>query len=257
MEIARASIDDGLVTGRDWVSFAFPRNAARAPRAVLSLARAGSMRFLRGQENANRDSLFASLGIDPGAVAAVELVHGKDIVLVGPREGYSIRVQADGVMAEGRGGFPCVTVADCMPIWIHDGASGAYGVLHSGWKGTGILSSAMRLLRERFGTAPADVDVILGPAIGPCCYRVDGARAIAFAAEFGEEATRESDGAFFLDLLSANMAIARREGIGAILAVEACTCCDPRLGSSRREGPANFTRMAACVGYFPGNGGAM
>ncbi|HUX40704.1 MAG TPA: polyphenol oxidase family protein [Rectinemataceae bacterium] len=141
-----------------------------------------------------------------------------------------------------------VTVADCMPIWLWDAASGAWGLLHSGWKGTGILEHAVRaVLSRRPGTA-ASMSVILGPAIGVCCYDVPEARAAAFEAEFGSTCVDRSGPRPRLDIRAANLAIARRLGIGALLSVDVCTSCHPSLGSFRREGPESFTRMvAACV----------
>jgi hypothetical protein len=173
--------------------------------------------------------------------------------------------RADGIVVRDRELVPSVTVADCMPIWIFHGRSGAFGVLHSGWKGTGILARAAEDFRLRLGAGAGELSLILGPAIGPCCYTVDEGRARAFAAEYGDAAGfRDASGAWRVDLGAANLALARALGVGAVLVVDACTSCDSRLGSNRREGGAPaaapdgaaregpaFTRMLACVGHFP------
>lgn len=91
-------------------------------------------------------------------------------------------------------------------------------------------------------------DVILGPSIGSCCYEVPPERATRFAREFGEDSVERRDGSIRLDLRRANIALARRLGLGAVLSIESCTACDPRLGSFRREGAAAFTRMLAVAG---------
>ena len=109
----------------------------------------------------------------------------------------------------------------------------------------------MEALSEEFGSPPEALSVILGPSIGVCCYAVPPERAEAFAREFGSEAVREEGGRTMLDLRAANIALARRLGIGALLSVESCTSCDPRLGSYRREGPEAFTRMAALAAVLP------
>ncbi len=141
-----------------------------------------------------------------------------------------------------------VTVADCMPIWLWDAASGAWGLLHSGWKGTGILEHAVRAIRARRPGTAASMSVILGPAIGVCCYDVPELRAAAFEAEFGSSCVDRSGPRPRLDIRAANLAIARRLGIGALLSVDVCTSCNPSLGSFRREGAERFTRMvAACL----------
>jgi len=139
-----------------------------------------------------------------------------------------------------------------MPIWVLDGDCGAFGVLHSGWKGTGILAEAVGVLGETFGSRPSAMSVILGPAIGRCCYDVDEGRAAAFAAEFGASCAERRGATWRLDLRSANLELASTLGIGSLLSIEACTGCDERLGSFRREGPVAFTRMVAACGRFPG-----
>jgi copper oxidase (laccase) domain-containing protein len=141
-----------------------------------------------------------------------------------------------------------------MPIFLFDPESGAYGMLHSGWKGTGIVVNAARLMARRYGTRMEKLAVHFGPHIGSCCYRVDEERAVLFAKEFGGEAVRHVDGRPHLNLLAANMALARSLGIGAISYSSACTSCDDGLGSFRREGAQGFTRMAAVIGFPRGRG---
>lgn len=270
-------------------AFGLPAGAdgARAPRALLSLRVAGSMRFISGEPNPLRHSFFSSLGLPPKRVLATELHHtrririletaklpaasetgadadvaslpGDDVGDGGPegaqgRDGIIIlpardaRAPRAGPRADDVAGpIPTITVADCMPIWLWDASLGAWGILHSGWKGTGILERAVRALEARGGSAAA-MSVILGPSIGVCCYDVSEERATAFAREFGDACVDRSGPAPRLDLRAANLGIARRLGLGATLSIDACTSCEPALGSFRREGPASFTRMvAACV----------
>jgi copper oxidase (laccase) domain-containing protein len=160
-------------------------------------------------------------------------------------------VGADGIVLRDRSLVATVTVADCMPIWILDRDSGAFGVLHSGWKGTGILAAAVEGIARRWGSPASAISAILGPAIGSCCYEVPAERGAAFARRFGEEAAFRKGGAWAIDLRAANIGLARSLGIGALLSVEACTGCDDRLGSYRRQGAASFTRMLAACGLFP------
>ena len=128
---------------------------------------------------------------------------------------------------------------------------GAFGVLHSGWRGTGILAAAVEGLAARFGSQPSAMAAVLGPAIGACCYTVPEERARSFAAEFGEDSAAREGSVWRIDLRAANISLARRLGLGSLLSIDACTCCDHRLGSYRREGPAAFTRMVAACGVFP------
>jgi hypothetical protein len=220
--------------------------------AVLSFAPLGDMKFGDPRSAANRERFLRGLGVDPLDSLGLELSHTRNLLF--PARGDDLAALArsaggaDGILLGDEGLAATVTVADCMPIWILDRGSGSFGVLHSGWRGTGILARAIEALALRYGSRPASLSVILGPAIGPCCYAVSEDRASEFAAEFGDDSVRRRAGSWFLDLRAANLSIARRAGVGRVLSIEACTSCDPRLGSYRREGAGSFTRMLAFCG---------
>jgi hypothetical protein len=226
--------------------------------ALLSLASEGDMKYGDSASSANRIRFLTAAGADPNRTLGLRLAHSRTVLFPEDPEQHRIlareaekRGGADGILLRDPALIATVTVADCMPIWIRDRDSGAFGVLHSGWKGTGILAEAVAILRRRFESRPDSISVILGPAIGSCCYEVPAERAEAFAAEFGEEAAYRMHGSWRIDLRAANIALARSLGLGAVLSVEACTSCDHRLGSYRRQGPDMFTRMLAACGRFP------
>jgi YfiH family protein len=161
-----------------------------------------------------------------------------------------------------------VTVADCLPVFLLDLRSGSFAALHSGWKGTGIVLTALALMKER-GTRPEETAALLGPCIRSCCYRVDDGRAAFFEAEFGPSSlrvraltrgggpfplgsvVRRDGGGSYLDLQAANARLLAAAGVRHIAWCEDCTFTDERLGSYRREGPGTYTRMAAMAGLFP------
>lgn len=175
-----------------------------------------------------------------GEQNAVFTEYPKDLA-----RGIGIRLgDADGILVQDDRWAPCVTVADCMPIWIWDRDQGWFGVLHSGWKGTGILSDTIKRLCFQ-GSRSESIAVILGPSIGKCCYTVPEERAVAFESLFGRDSVCREHGVYTLDLRVANVNLAKKSGIQDILSVANCTSCNPALGSFRREGPARFTRMAA------------
>jgi polyphenol oxidase len=217
-----------------------------APMALLSLRARGSMVFRHGEQNPCREEFFRSLGVEPDRVLAVELIHSRTVLFPSGRDELRGK-QADGIIVKEGPWVPTVTVADCMPIWIRHEASGAYGVLHSGWQGTGILQAAVEGLVERYGATPSEIDVILGPSIGPCCYKVPEERADIFRERFGEESVCFKDGSWRLDLAAANLGLARGLGLRSLTRLSACTFCEEDLGSYRREGPQGFTRMVAAA----------
>ena len=247
------------------VAMAIPLAGEQAPKAFLSLLAAGDMGFGDDGNGERRRLWLRGVGFDPERAISPDLVHSRIVLdVTGPADARGR--EADGLVSSGdpstQGACLVMTVADCMPIFIHDSASGAYGLLHSGWKGTGILEEAMGLMARRYGTRGRDVSAVFGPRIGPCCYVVDEARARLFADEFGEAAvsrpaegeegeagTAGAGGGPRLDLVGANIGIARRLGLGSVHVVQACTCCGDGFGSFRRQGPLEFTRMAAAIGY--------
>jgi YfiH family protein len=139
-------------------------------------------------------------------------------------------------------------VADCLPIFVYDLRGGAFALLHSGWRGTGIVIEAVRVLREQFGAEPACLAAVIGPGIGACCYAVEAGRAELFRKQFGEQTVREAaDGRTFLDLRAANAVLLEAAGVREVFAAAECTACTAELSSFRREGPG-FGRMAAFMG---------
>ncbi len=225
-----------------------PGADAHWPKAYLSSRAAGSMSLLSDAGALARSAWLTSLGFDAERALTLTLVHSREVVAAESPEELK-GVEADGILSANPELCALVTVADCMPIFLYDSGSGAYGMLHSGWKGTGILVTAARLMAKRYGTTMERLSVHFGPHIGACCYAVDEGRAAAFAAEFGPEAVTRKDGKPRLNLLAANLGLARSLGIGAVSYSRSCTACDESLGSFRREGAQGFTRMAAVIGY--------
>lgn len=72
-------------------------------------------------------------------------------------------------------GMPlAITTADCVPLIMYDPRHRALGVVHAGWRGTvaRIAHCTLRALYENYSTQPEEVQVAIGPSIGPCCFEV-------------------------------------------------------------------------------------
>lgn len=156
------------------------------------------------------------------------------------------RIAGDGLLARGDGVALAVGVGDCVPILLFDPASGAFGVLHSGWKGTGILSIAIKRMSAVYGTVPANLIVLLGPGISADSYEVDEERAREYQ-RWGNGSVVYREHRAYLHLHAANQMIARESGVPEIYACDHCTMKDPRLGSFRRQG-SGYTGMMVVVG---------
>jgi YfiH family protein len=220
-------------------------NALEGISCCLSSRIAGDMK--NGGQNPNRLSLFAELGLNPDKVYGLNQVHSRTVLAVSRDD--PPMAEADGMVTSDRDISLSVTVADCLPVFLFDVRTGAFGIVHSGWKGTGIVERAICLLKELWGTEPKCLAAVLGPCIGPCCYQVDAQRAALFEKEFSAEGIRKSSGSFFLDLKMANIKILSEAGVQNIAVCKDCTFTDEKLGSYRREGQ-RYTRMAALAGAF-------
>ncbi len=214
--------------------------------AGLSLAAAGD---LGGRDSAaeERRRTFLDEAGRPGPYVRLDQQHTRLVRTVAPGDapGDGILV-GDGMLTASEVTL-CVTVADCMPIYLYDRRTRVKGLLHSGWKGTGILAHALRILEERFGGRRADLEVVLGPCIGSCCYNVDRERAHLFAALWGRDAVVERNTAPHLDLRAANEAILSAMGVDTATAVTDCTSCGGPFGSFRRDGPGRYAHMLAWI----------
>jgi YfiH family protein len=217
----------------------------------ISSVFAGDMKY--GRKNPNRQKLFNELEQKhkhmhmlklTAKVYGINQIHSQTVLPVDSENPPLI--EADGMVTNDKDITLSVTVADCLPVFLLDVKTSSFGIVHSGWKGTGIVLSALALLTEKWKTNSADVAAVLGPCIGACCYKVDKERASVFEKDFGAESVRKDGGSFFLDLKLANIKLLKEAGVRNIAVCENCTFCDERLGSFRREGE-KFTRMAAVL----------
>ncbi len=266
-----------------------------APFWGMTLKKAGSMRFRWNETNGTRDTLLkeiasggsASQNGAPCEPVPLELIHSK-IVYAVSSAADTYGAQGDGIVTAHASLMPVVTAADCMPIFFYERKCGAFGVVHSGWKGTGIVTEAIAVLRQTYGADVNCLSVALGPHIRSCCYIVDEERASYFKKNFCDGCVCEYDEAesakhrsesgrrntdcgrrsgartllhnaggtkrYRLSLEKANLALLEAAGIRDenIVVCDDCTGCDERFGSFRRETGGDvqkpFTVQAAFCG---------
>jgi hypothetical protein len=209
-------------------------------RAVFTARVDGNMSSVAGDGaqdgQRSRERLRERLALD--RLARGYQVHGTFVRLLPPalpgeapqEQGGEADGQATAVPRVGT----MVLAADCVPVAL--GCRGAVAVVHAGWRGlaAGVLAEGVSALRKLAGGEP--VTAIVGPCAGVCCYEVGPEVHGAFAG-----AHRHGR---FLDM----RAIAREQlgdaGVAEVRDVQACTICDERYFSHRREG-ARAGRQAA------------
>jgi YfiH family protein len=183
-------------------------------------------------------------------VATVRQVHGTRVVTAGNEDDPP---EADGVASRRRGQALGIVTADCVPALLLARRHGVIAAVHAGWRGAaaGVLESALDHLRREFGVEPPDVDGVLGPSIGPCCYRVGPEVREAFEARSGATTTAAWTPAgdrLLLDLRLAERLLLEQAGVSSVALVGPCTACTPGLASYRRDG-AGAGRQLSFIGW--------
>jgi YfiH family protein len=175
-------------------------------------------------------------------------VHGAQVGIVDATVAPGVEVRGVDVLVTTLLHRPLVVLsADCIPIL----AAGrrAIGVAHAGWRGVvaGVPAALVGAMEE-LGERAEDISVVLGPAIGPCCYGV-GQEVVAAISDITTEAIgRTRSGRDSVDLRSAARNQLAALGVGRISdaggsgadddlpgGAAACTSCDPAWFSHRRD----------------------
>jgi YfiH family protein len=184
---------------------------------------------------------------DAGGLAIAKQIHS-DQVLVATKPGNL--GPGDAILSRRPGVTVAIRTADCLPILIVDPRTRAVAAVHAGWRGVvaQIVPKAVEAMRLEFGSRPADLEIAIGPGIGPCCFEVGPEVATQFRAFFPEQNyfnTRAK-----LDLAET---VCRQLGLngvtrGQIDTADLCSCCEPELFESYRRDREQAGRMVAAVG---------
>ena len=156
---------------------------------------------------------------------------------IGASEDGVPTVDADGHATALRRVGAMVLTADCLPVALGrskvrgssaEGSSqSAVAMLHAGWRGlvAGVLEEGVRALG---GTGEGDVVAVVGPGAGVCCYEVGDEVHALFA-----DAYRDGR---HIDLRTIAHDRLLAAGVAEVRVLDACTICDERFFSHRREG---------------------
>ena len=120
----------------------------------------------------NHQMISKSRGFTSEMLAVPEQIHSADITYIDTPGEY---IGTDGLITDNPEIILIIKVADCVPVYLYEPRSQLIGLVHSGWRGTagGIVPNAVRKMLK-MGADKKEVNVFLGPAIGFCCYEVDG-----------------------------------------------------------------------------------
>ena len=177
----------------------------------------------------NRRRLTEPFSIKP---AWLQQVHGIVVAHADP----AVVATADASWTDTPGIACAAMTADCLPALFCDRAGTRVAAAHAGWRGlaAGVLEATL----DHLDTAPADVLVWLGPAIGPTAFEVGPEVREVFVNQLPEAASAfvpsHNAGKFMADIyLLARLRLAER-GVTAVYGGGFCTVTDPRFFSYRR-----------------------
>lgn len=204
---------------------------------------------------ANLERAANALGVDVGRVYYLSQVHGSTALRI---DGTEDRMEI--LFREGDALVSCnpraavgVRIADCLPILVGDGKSGAALAIHAGWRGLvrRVVFEGVEALRREAG-GEGDLVAAIGPHITGRAFEVgdDVADELGRASQ-AEDIVERAPGAKPRVHL-ARIARAQLEEAGvpprSIDVVEGCTYSDPdAFFSFRRDGKQSGRHLAAIV----------
>ena len=239
-------------------------------RRVEELGRAhGNIGFSAPRDRddawAMRQLWCAALDLEPDHLVTLGQIHGRDVHVAtkshaghGARPG-SVQIGLGDALVTNQMGPVLMTLhADCQPVLVVDPGAGrrgpAVGVAHAGWRGTvmDIVGATLAVMAAAFGTRADDVHVVLGPAIGRCCYDVGDDVVHAWreiAGADADEAIASQGDRHRFSLTAANGLLLDRAGVPAanVETSAICTKCDGDRWFSHRGQGAHTGRFGAMI----------
>jgi YfiH family protein len=239
-------------------------------RAAVQRNRAAFLRTIGAEKRSTRGlsrwPLITLRQIHSDIIHCVEAVSSEPLV-------------GDGLITATPGVLLAIQTADCLPVILVDPKHRAVGVFHAGWRGTAkrIVEKGVGEMFRHFGTRARDLEAVIGPGIGGCCYRVGEEVRTKFESQFSYASrlfreVKESDPVrekypllfltarapghgelppqIFLDLVEANRRQLLASGVRAknVAALQMCTYCHNDLLFSYRAEKGRTGRLMGMAG---------
>ncbi len=148
----------------------------------------------------------------------------------------------DGMYTKDKGVTLVTHYADCVPLFFYAPKYGMIGMAHAGWRGTvgGIGKAMVDIWVHKEGVLPEEIQVVIGPSIGPCCFEVGEEVAKVFKARFKDAkfiTPLPNKEKYSIDLWACNKAILCEAGVleEHIFIAQMCTCCHFDIFFSHRR----------------------
>jgi len=146
----------------------------------------------------NRELFFGAFNIPPSQIAYQKQIHSNNVRIITAPGMYE---ETDALITNVRNLSLCVTIADCMPIFLFDKKQNVVAAVHSGWRGcaNGIVQNTLTALEKEFLTQGENLICYVGPAADKCCYEVGEEVAKQFPGKYFQQ---KNENKFLLDMKS-------------------------------------------------------
>lgn len=210
----------------------------------------------------NREILCSSVGAGYDRLTSSRQVLGSDVLIDDDRTAGNA---SQGSTAAKPTGDAHVTAlpdtalmtlsADCTLVLLADPRRRVLGNAHASRKGTlgGIAAKTLAVMREKFGSDPADVLACIAPSIGPCCYKLGAEAAAQVRSAGGSEFLSDRAGRTHLDLWAYNRRQLESAGVppSNIDTAKMCTRCVKEFFFSYRRDGERSGRFGALIWIKP------
>ena len=121
--------------------------------------------------NVGLNHCFTTRGVEASNIYSnyihPQQTHSDHIEIVDERQEYP---DTDGLIITQKNIPIALRFADCTPLIFYDLKQKIGAVSHAGWRGT-VQKIGVKTV-EKMNSNPEDIVVLIGPAIGLCCYEV-------------------------------------------------------------------------------------
>lgn len=142
--------------------------------------------------NRNREQLQALIG---HPLEIVRQVHGTQVCVIHqPGDAQARQEGADALVTRTPGIALVMLVADCLPVLFVSAQHGVVAAAHAGWRGlaAGVLNTTVKTMADQAQCSVhalcQDLQVWLGPCIGPSAFEVGPEVLQAFVHQQGQHA---------------------------------------------------------------------
>ena len=226
--------------------------------------RSMNLSFSRGDDEAsvreNFKRMAEAIGVEPDSLVFAAQTHTtnvRKVTLADRGKGIVFPIDyqdVDGLVTNESGICLTTFYADCVPLFFIDPVHKAFGLSHSGWRGTvgKMGQETLWRMKAEYGTEAKDVIVAVGPSICQDCYEVSEDVIDKFKEAFDEKNWKDlfyekNNRKFQLNLWKANEIILLEAGVQNenIAVTNVCTNCNCDMLFSHRATKGQRGSLAA------------